>query len=79
MKGHNQTERLEKLLLILQYDSFQKDNGKSGFFSSSERFTINQERSRILSGDDSFRQKNILETKIEFIDYQITKNKWKPI
>jgi hypothetical protein len=81
MKGqpNYETERFHDLKIILQYDSFQKDNAKAGFFATSERFMINQERAKILSADNNFRQRPELENKIQFVLKKIQTNQWKPL
>lgn len=79
MKIFTPNKRLINLGLVLQYDSFKKDNGKAGYFTQAQRTLINQERGRIFNELDNYIQPPELEEKIQFLMDQIKSNNWNPL
>lgn len=73
--------RLVNLGLVLQYDKevFKCELKEENFLTWNERLLINRERARIMAKDNSYRQDDELETKINQILQKIKKNNWKPL
>lgn len=77
MKYYKPSERLVELGLVLQYDSFLKDNGKNGLLNEFDRMKINQQRGYLIS-ETEFEKVEDLEIKINEILLQLFQQKWKP-
>lgn len=67
MKEFKVPERLAQLNEVLRYDSKLKEKGKSGHFSEIERIQINQERGKLMAGNDKYCHSLALREKIEFV------------
>lgn len=78
MKIYIPNNRHAILDIILQYDSLKKEIGKSGFFTDTQRFSINQERAKIMSGDNGYNQSEKLEALIHLVIKQILSGSWRP-
>jgi hypothetical protein len=78
MKTYKPPQRLVALGLVLQYDSELQKNGRLGIFSTFQRILINQERAKILSEDDTYRQAFGIENKIEFVLEKIKATNFQP-
>lgn len=78
MKSYIPNNRHIILDLVLQYDSEKKEIGKSGFLTDAQRFSINQERAKIMGEDHSFKQSDNLETLISSILLKIRSGSWRP-
>lgn len=76
MKKYLPPKRLVELGLVLQYDSSFQELGQSPILSTEQRILINQERSRIMSGDFDYIQP--VDSKIESVLVEIRKQNWKP-
>lgn len=72
------TKRLVELGLVLQYDTELQEFSKDAVLTDTQRFWINQERGKIMSGDDDYLQHATLERLIEKILLGIRKQNWKP-
>ncbi|EMY3483770.1 hypothetical protein FPG87_12525 [Flavobacterium psychrophilum] len=72
------TKRLVELGLVLQYDTELQEVSKDAVLTDTQRFWINQERGKIMSGDDDYLQYATLEKLIEKILLGIRKQNWKP-
>lgn len=68
MKEIKAPERLELLNAVLKYDSQLKEKGKAGHFSELERIQINQERGKLMAGNDKYCHSQALGQKIEFVN-----------
>ncbi len=73
MKEFKVPERLELLNEVLKYDSYMKETGKAGHFSEIERILINQERGKLMAGNDKHCHSLALRQKIEFVIEKISK------
>lgn len=78
MKIYIPNNRHAILDIILQYDSLKKELGKSGFFTDAQRFSINQERAKIMSGNNNYLQNEKLEILIDSVIKQILSGSWRP-
>lgn len=79
MKIYKPPQRLVELVLVLQFDSFLKDNGKDGRLTDSERMRINQERAKIMRGETVEHDKaDVLQLLISVILAEIKARSWKP-
>ena len=78
MRNYIPTKRLVELGLVLQYDTELQELSKDAVLTDTQRFWINQERGKIMSGDDDYLQYEILERLIEKISLEIRKQNWKP-
>jgi hypothetical protein len=78
MKSYIPNNRHTILDMVLQYDSEKKEVGKPGFFTDAQRFLINQERAKIMRGDDSLKQNEYLEILISSIVLKIRSGSWRP-
>lgn len=78
MRKYIPTKRLVELGLVLQYDTELQEVTKTAVLTENQRFWINQERSKIMSGDDDYLQYQTLEVLIENILLGIRKQNWKP-
>lgn len=67
MKEFKVLERLAQLNEVLKYDSYMKETGKAGHFSEIERIQINQERGKLMAGNDKYCHSLALREKIEFV------------
>jgi hypothetical protein len=72
------TKRLVELGLVLRYDTELQDLSKAAVLSENQRFWINQERGKIMSGDDDYLQYATLEVLIKTILIEIRKQNYKP-
>lgn len=73
MKEYKPPKRLVLLGLVLQYDT-----ESSPTLKEHERFAINQERAKVIANDDSYKQSEIVESKINAVVVEIRKYNWKP-
>ena len=78
MRKYIPTKRLVELGLVLQYDTELQEVSKDAVLTDTQRFWINQERGKIMSGDDDYLQYSTLERLIEKILLGIRKQNWKP-
>lgn len=80
MKPYTPPRRLVELGLVLQYDSefFKCCLKEERFFKWIERLLINRERARIMAGDNSYKQTEVLESKIKDVLKVIQEKNWKP-
>ena len=78
MRVYIPTKRLVELGLVLQYDTELQEVSKDAVLTDTQRFWINQERGKIMSGDDDYLQYSTLERLIEKILLGIRKQNWKP-
>lgn len=78
MRNYIPTKRLVELGLVLQYDTELQEVSKDAVLTDTQRFWINQERGKIMSGDDDYLQYAALERLIEKILLGIRKQNWKP-
>lgn len=78
MRMYIPTKRLVELGLVLQYDTELQEVSKDGVLTDTQRFWINQERGKIMSGDDDYLQYARLERLIETILLGIREQNWKP-
>lgn len=78
MKIYQPSKRLVELGLVLQYDTELQEVSKDAILTDTQRFWINQERAKIMSGEDDYLQHPKLEVVIESISLQIRKQNWKP-
>ena len=80
MKKYQPTKRLVALGKVLQYDNkvFKCELKEERFFKWIERLLINRERARIMAKDNSYRQTEVLEEKIEAVLKAIDESGWKP-
>jgi hypothetical protein len=72
------TKRLVELGLVLRYDTELQEVSKAAVLSENQRFWINQERGKIMSGDDDYLQYVTLEVLIKTILFEIRKQNYKP-
>lgn len=73
MKIFSPPKRLVELDFVLRYDSEERR-----MLKIHERFAINQERAKILGGNESYRQSEMLEEKITKILADIEYTGWEP-
>ncbi|MDA6072057.1 hypothetical protein NJT12_20740 [Flavobacterium sp. AC] len=78
MRSYLPNNRHIILDLVLQYDTTKKEIGKAGFFTETQRLSINQERAKIMSGNHSFKQNEALETQIALVISKIRSDSWIP-
>jgi hypothetical protein len=78
MRKYIPTKRLVELGSILQYDTELQEISKDAVLTVNQRFWINQERGKIMSGDENYLQCQKLEALIEMILLEIRKQNWKP-
>lgn len=78
MKVFKPPKRLLELGLVLQYDSERQEIGLSPILEIEQRILINQERGKIMSGDDNYTQTTNYEATIQAVLLEIAKQNWKP-
>lgn len=78
MRSYLPNNRHTILDIVLQYDTEKKEIGRSGFLKDADRFLINQERAKIMSGDNSFNQSENLEALINSVFFKIRSSSWRP-
>lgn len=78
MRVYIPTKRLVELGLVLQYDTELQEVSKDAVLTTNQRFWINQERGKIMSGDEDYFLYDSLEDLIQKILLQIRKQNWKP-
>ncbi|WP_395060057.1 hypothetical protein [Flavobacterium sp.] len=78
MKVYKPPKRLKELGLVLQYDSERQEIGLNPILEIEQRILINQERARIMSGDDSYTQPTNYEATIQAVLLEIVKQNWNP-
>jgi hypothetical protein len=80
-KNYLPPPRLIDLGLVLQYDKeiFKCELKEENFLTWNDRLLINRERARLLAKDNSYRQDDLLESKIRHILQEIETKKWKPL
>ncbi|MCV9929492.1 hypothetical protein OIU83_17660 [Flavobacterium sp. LS1R49] len=80
MRENKIPKRLIELGLVLQYDSevFKCELKEEQFLTWIERLLINRERAKIMSGDTTYTQTKVLESKIEAVLIEVKKSNWHP-
>lgn len=78
MKLYIPPQRLIDLGLVLQYDSELQEIQNKALLSFYQRLLINQERAKLLSGDENNNQPDDLETIIKAVLNEINKQNWQP-
>lgn len=78
MKVFKPPKRLLELGLVLQYDTERQEIGLSPILEIEQRILINQERGKIMSGDDNYTQTTNYEAIIQTVLLEIAKQNWKP-
>ena len=80
MKKYVPTPRLTELVLVQKYNKevFKCSLKEESFLSWNECLLITRERARIMAGDNSYKQTEILENKIQAILKTIKESDWKP-
>ena len=78
MRVYIPTKRLVELGLVLQYDTELQEVSKDAVLTTNQRFWINQERGKIMNGDEDYFLYDSLEDLIQKILLQIRKQNWKP-
>lgn len=78
MKAFEPPKRLLELGLVLQYDSERQEIGLNPILEIEQRILINQERGKIMSGDDNYTQTTNYEATIQAVLLGISKQNWKP-
>lgn len=79
MKIYKPTQRLVELVIVLQFDSFLKDDGKEGRLSVIDRMRINQERAKLMRGETViYDEADLLQLLINVVLCEIKARSWQP-